>query len=178
MGLPRLSVTLKYNSIYYFRYKSELAKQGKLHIYDQNPLVIFLDLERKDGKVLGINFHWIQPPRFRKLFLQEIERTFTEQMIKEGKKRRSPYFPRLFYKNIKSNQIMKKMSYQAIRLYFIKNIGTIKEISREDFINLFTTRYKTLYKKRTWKSSNYPNTSKKLKSKRTTKRTTTRKKHK
>jgi hypothetical protein len=145
----------KYNEIYFFHYMSELAKQKKIHVFDRAPLVIFLDLERKDGKVLGINLHWI-PRQFRRTFVQLVNDFFTEEMIQSGKKRPSPYFPRLFYQTIKSKTLFKRMSYMAIRLYFLSNIKDVVPIPREWWDTLFTSKMPKRFRSRfVYKSKNY-----------------------
>ncbi len=154
-GLAKYKSQFKYNEIYFFNYMSELAKQKRIHVFDRAPLVIFLDLERTDGKVLGINLHWI-PRQYRKPFVKLVNAFFTEEMIKAGKKRPSPYFPRLFYATIKSNALFKRMSYQAIRLYFLNNIKNVYPIPREDWDRLFTSRMPKKFRSRfAYKSKNY-----------------------
>jgi len=119
------------NAIYFFRYKSELAKEDKISVYDQAPIVIFLYFGA--NLALGVNIHWI-PRQFRDTFL-DIVLQQSEIPTKRGFK----YKIDLSYPGLKGS-LLGGYAYSAIRRYFYKNISNLQVIPPEMYDKILGTK--------------------------------------
>lgn len=124
----------EYSKIYYFRYTP--IDLNKVHIYDQYPQVIFLDI--RGNTALGINLHWI-PGALRYKFVQVI--------IEMRKKSINQSLFRLWYNVIKYNPSL-NFSLQAIRRYYIGHCTNIKVIEAWEMIPYTQILYKARYLQR------------------------------
>lgn len=138
---------LNYKDIYYFRYKAKGAETKSLHVYDRNPLVIFLEVRSKVA--LGVNIHWI-PRNFRRAFLQTVLATAD----KIGNGPRKKIILRLLYASIKSNPKLSKMALGAIRIYIIQRISGMKMVPPEKWNTIIGNpkyRERKLYREKGYK---------------------------
>lgn len=141
------TTSLKYSNLYFFRYKALGAEQNKIHVYDQAPLAIFLDIGR--GSVLGVNLHWI-PPGQRRAFLDTILKLSKEI----GKGSRKRIVPRLYYETVKSHPGLRRHALRAIRRYLTNRITNVQPIPNEFWDKVLgNPRYRSrmAYKKKGYK---------------------------
>ena len=115
----KTTVKLQYKNIYFFRYKAK--GEGKLHVYDQAPLVIFLDIRRNDA--LGINIHWI--PRNKRQQFIDLVLELSEKVIQKKIVR---YLPRLYYLQVKNNPILSENKFSRIITQILVVILYVKPI--------------------------------------------------
>jgi hypothetical protein len=128
-----------YNNVYYFRYAP--ATIEKIHIYDQYPLVIFLEI--KGQVALGVNTHWIPGPlraKFIQVILEMRNKCITESLF------------HLWYRTIKYTPQL-SFALGAIRKYYLSHCSNIKIIPQEQWDTL--TLSHSLYKGRYLQRSNY-----------------------
>jgi hypothetical protein len=124
----------EYSKIYYFRYTP--IDLQKIHIYDQYPQVIFLDIGGLSA--LGINLHWI-PGALRPKFVE---------VINEMKKRSiNESLFRLWYKTIKNNPSL-SFSLAGIRRYRISNCTNVKVVGVWETIRYTEVLYKARFLER------------------------------
>lgn len=124
----------EYSKIYYFRYTP--IDLTKIHIYDQYPQVIFMDI--RGSSALGINLHWI-PGALRPKFVE---------VINEMKKRSiNENLFRLWYRSVKYNPAL-NFSLDAIRRYRISNCTNIKVVSVWETIRYTEVLYKARFLQR------------------------------
>lgn len=154
--MSKIKVTFKVQEgeLYVFRYKSELAKKGKIHVYDQAPMCLVLseNVILKNGKkrkdlFLGINLHWI-PPRKRQKFLNILQQYY--KAIKPNMKTRLKI--KLYRNLIKVDPMLRQFGLQAVRMYYYKNITRFMPIPREMWnvvlkIKQFRSRFAYKYKR-------------------------------
>lgn len=127
-----------YSKIYYFRYTP--IDLNKIHIYDQYPLAI--PLEIRGNISLCLNLHWI-PGALRNKMIQVIcemrNKSINENMF------------RLWYRNIKYNPPL-HFALGAIRKYYNSHCTNIKEVPDEwETLTITSALYRARYLQR----SNY-----------------------
>lgn len=124
-----------YSKIYYFRYNPVHIQT--IHIYDQYPLVI--PLEIRGSVMLGLNLHWI-PGALRNKMVQVI--------IEMRNKSINENLFRLWYRNIKYNPPL-HFALQAIRKYYVTHCTNIKIVPEPwELITITSMLYKARYLQR------------------------------
>ena len=130
----------KENTLYFFRYKNPATKG--LKVWDTAPLVIPLDVTSKS--LLAVNIHWLKAAH-RGEFVEYLMKYFSQQKI--GKKRIKR--TKLYYNFIKAGKL--KWALIAIRRYHISRITGMKEIPKDEWGQILTTRsYRAKFKYNNW----------------------------
>jgi len=124
----------QYDKIYYFRYTP--IDLNKIHIYDQYPQVIFMDIRGQTA--LGINLHWI-PGALRYKFVQVI--------IEMRKKSINESLFRLWYRTVKYTPPL-SFALQSVRKYYVSHCTNIKEVVNWEMIPYTQVLYKARYLQR------------------------------
>jgi hypothetical protein len=127
-----------YNSIYYYRYMPKGI--GKLHIYDQLPLM--LPLLIRGPIAMGINLHWIPGP-LRVKFVQ-----FTVNLYQRTN---PPEAFHMWYRMIKDNPSI-GFATQGVRKYYLARCANVTIIPPEEWENLpliWNTKYRPRYLRKT-----------------------------
>lgn len=122
-----------YNNLYYYRY----MPQGymKLHIFDQFPLVI--PLEIRGQIMLGVNLHWIPGPlrqRTIQLIIEIRNKAINQNVF------------RIWYRMIKYNPPLQFMKI-AVRKYYISHCSNIRIIPPQQW-DMLPYTHAQLYKAR------------------------------
>jgi hypothetical protein len=123
----------QYNNVYYYRYVP--VTLGTIHIYDQFPLVI--PLEIKGQIMLACNLHWI-PGVLRRKFVQVI--------VDMKRKCINQSMFHLWYRTIKYQPPL-QFALQAVRKYYMSRCTNVKLIDQNHW-DMLTVVSGSLYKAR------------------------------
>lgn len=133
-NFDRYTGRFEYSKIYYFRYTP--IDLNKIHIYDQYPQVIFMDI--RGVTALGINLHWI-PGALRPKFVAVINE-MKKKAINES-------LFRLWYRTVKYNPPL-QFAMRAIRRYYISHCTNIKVVGVWETIRYTQALYRARFLKR------------------------------
>lgn len=129
------SINIDSTKIYYMRYT---AQHKNTHVWDANPLVIFLHVDKKSA--LGINLHWI-PDKYKftvySYILQLSKVKINKNIIK--------YKFKLFYELVKNDKLLRNYAILGIRRYLYSGIKLIQTIPDSQIKNVLKIKkYNTL----------------------------------
>lgn len=145
---------LESGKLYSFRYVAKGFQEGTLDEYDASPLTIVLDIytkQRKSDKktvsyMLGINLHWLNKNQKKKIWQYLNEKYFdaATRITKRSTYQKIRKF-QLLYSHIKSDATLKPiLANNALRLYIIKRMSTVKVIPMKFYPLMFTTSAESL----------------------------------
>ena len=132
----------QYNNVYYYRYTP--VTLGTIHIYDQYPLMI--PLEVRGQVMLGVNLHWIPGP---------LRAKFVQVIIEMRNKCINESLFHLWYRTIKYQPPL-HFALGAIRKYYMCHCTNVKIVDQDnwDTLTLAHSLYKARYLQRSTANPN------------------------